>query len=182
MKATVTDSRKAARAAKSTKHHGMPGMMPQALQHTEHQQSIRLRRPIKKARPMNSFLLFHNDMVEERKISLNGDNNPLVSKELGCMWEKLSPENKLPYQLKAYVVRLQHKYAHPNYSYTTTKSTKATKATKAAKMRRSRPATSNPNTPVLHNNNATQQYTVEQPENQHSVQAIPMARGYVFSN
>jgi len=68
-------------------------------------------------RPMNSFMLFSNEMrpvLQEQNPTLTNND---VSKMLGQLWQQMSTEQKRPYIDRANAIKSQFNASHPDYTY-----------------------------------------------------------------
>jgi len=69
-------------------------------------------------RPMNSFMLFSNEMrpvlQDQNKALTNND----ISKMLGQMWKDMPYDQKRPYLERALEIKSQFNACHPDYTYT----------------------------------------------------------------
>jgi len=71
-------------------------------------------------RPMNSFLLFSNEMRPILQAQNKDQSNAQISKLLGNAWKALPGEEKVKFVERAAKIKLDFSAAHPDYVYTKT--------------------------------------------------------------
>jgi len=71
-------------------------------------------------RPMNSFLLFSNEMRPILQAQNKDQSNAQISKLLGNSWKALPSEDKTKYVERAAKIKTDFSAAHPDYVYTKT--------------------------------------------------------------
>jgi len=84
------------------------------------QQQIAINKRNRVKRPMNSFLLFSNEMRPILQAQNKDQSNAQISKLLGNAWKALPIEEKKKYVERAAKIKTDFSAAHPDYVYTKT--------------------------------------------------------------
>jgi len=96
----------------------LPAAQVMLLASQQQQMAINKRNRVK--RPMNSFLLFSNEMRPILQAQNKDQSNAQISKLLGNAWKALPIEEKKRYVERAAKIKTDFSAAHPDYVYTKT--------------------------------------------------------------
>jgi len=96
----------------------LPAAQVMLLASQQQQMAINKRNRVK--RPMNSFLLFSNEMRPILQAQNKDQSNAQISKLLGNAWKALPIEEKKKYVERAAKIKTDFSAAHPDYVYTKT--------------------------------------------------------------